>query len=166
MSDTNDLPTTADSQSVACATVCKHRRSVILRAALYTPVVLVLSALGAVAMFPNLADYASPIIGESHCSNCPIRALCSLMGVGQSCPSQSVSENSTLQTPCGAAASAPCGGCKGSQACTSESDSSPSVSVEASADEVTSVQSTIPAEEVSADAFSSSNVVKTESLSN
>jgi hypothetical protein len=51
--------------SVTCAGGCPHGFSGVLRAIVYAPLVLVVGGFAAVAAFPNLAEYATPLIGES-----------------------------------------------------------------------------------------------------
>ena len=64
MSDTKNLPTKIDAKPVACSSGCKSCGKSILRAALYTPLILFFGALAALAMYPDLADYGYPLIGK------------------------------------------------------------------------------------------------------
>lgn len=90
MSDQNNLPVNPDTNSQPQSANCAHSRSHrggLLRAALYTPVVLLLSGLAALATFPELANYAAPMMGDStSCSSggCPIAALASFLTGHQS----------------------------------------------------------------------------------
>lgn len=89
MSDNNIQPTNQDAnaepQITACSTSGKCCNHGLMRAVLYTPIILGLGALAALATFPELANYATPLIGESTkgaCSasadgsyQCPIAAM-------------------------------------------------------------------------------------------
>jgi hypothetical protein len=66
----SDLPSTTpelktEMQKPTCAGGCNHSGGGIMRAVAYTPIVLLAGAMAAIAMFPNLAEYATPLIGES-----------------------------------------------------------------------------------------------------
>ena len=92
MSD-QDIPVTnaennPESQPAVCSTGSK-RRSGLMRVVLYTPVALLLGGLASLAAFPELANYATPLIGES--SSCPIRAALGLSSPTSSCSSMQAS---------------------------------------------------------------------------
>ena len=172
MTHTNESPVSTEaaveSQPAACSSGCKHGRSGLLRAVLYTPIVLILGALGAVAMFPDLAEYASPVIGQSKSCNCPLKAMCAAMGFGESGSSQAAAEASTSSAPCcrnSGMSSMSMGGCQGNSACSSESGACPSASASVSAEEVPTGEVTA-VDEAPADAFAVLNRVESESTSN
>ena len=84
-----------------------RRRSGLVRAVLYAPVVLMLGGLAALATFPELAEFAKPLVGDSSQKyQCPIAAMMAMVnGSGSSCSS----------APCCLSSSAPVafGGCCG-----------------------------------------------------
>ena len=92
MSDTPSHPVNPETpdypEGAVCTAGCGHRHSGMWRAVLYTPVVLILGGLAALATFPELAEYATPLVGDqASCSSqngCPIaacaNALSSAMG--------------------------------------------------------------------------------------
>ncbi len=111
MSNTNDLPTTVNSNPVACSRGCQMCGKGILRAVVYAPVVLILSGLAALAMFPDLADYGYPLIGKpSHtgftgerpCSVEFGNSNCSVPALPGSCafPSNPSASNATESDGC------------------------------------------------------------------
>lgn len=56
---------TPNSTPNACTAGCQHKKGGgLLRAVLYTPVIIVLGGLAALATFPDLAQYASPLIDQ------------------------------------------------------------------------------------------------------
>ena len=79
MSD-NVLPPTnpeanPETPPIVCASGCQHGTSGgLLRAVLYTPVVVMLGGLAALATFPELAQYASPLI--DHLPKSAMNAKC------------------------------------------------------------------------------------------
>ncbi|HEY0980812.1 MULTISPECIES: hypothetical protein [unclassified Schlesneria] len=96
MTNSNDLPNSTDSPSIPTSAKCNQCCPGVMKAVLYTPVILFAGALGAVAMFPDLADYGYPLIGkpsqtgftgESACCagdsyTCPVPAAgCSSQGI-------------------------------------------------------------------------------------
>jgi hypothetical protein len=70
MSDTNPLDTTAalgpetDPATSSCESRL-HRAGPLMRAVIYTPMVLAAGALSAAVVFPELAEYASPLLDVS-----------------------------------------------------------------------------------------------------
>ena len=79
MSDNVLPPTNPEGNSAnppeACASGCQHRTgNGLLRAVLYTPVVIVLGGLAALATFPDLAQYAAPLI--DHLPKSAMNAKC------------------------------------------------------------------------------------------
>jgi hypothetical protein len=111
MSNTNDLPTNVDSNPVACSSGCHMCGNGVLRAVAYAPVVLILSGLAALAMFPDLADYGYPLIGKpSHtgftgerpCSVEFGNSNCSVPSLPGSCaiPSNPSASNATENDGC------------------------------------------------------------------
>lgn len=69
-------------------------RSGILRAMFYAPIVLLTSAFAAVAMFPEIAEYATPLIDLNRAKHCtavvPIEGRCTsqMQELGNTCPTQ------------------------------------------------------------------------------
>ena len=55
----------ATGPAIVCHKCHLGRGASIVRAVLYTPIILAAGALAAVAMFPGLAEYASPLIGPT-----------------------------------------------------------------------------------------------------
>ncbi|WP_010584995.1 hypothetical protein [Schlesneria paludicola] len=152
----------------SCPTGGHCRRSGLMRAVLYTPVVVILSGLAALAMFPELSRYATPLVGDSSSGNisCPISALASRLGCG-SCPSKSSADtvNAVLASAaanqpsgcCSTSAIARFGCCAGATACqaeASEAEESPVTDVAPSTDEAP------------ADAFTAANVDEANTPSN
>ena len=162
MSETNVTPAASDSPAVGAT---PRRGLGVLRAALYAPVVLIVSAMGAVAMFPDLAEYASPLIGNSSGSECtcPIARLAHLIGQGKSagegCSSQAISSGScSAARSCSASAMS-------TEGCCPHSGSCPSTSAETASEPATSLDLTA-VEEVPADAFAAANNVDLDTPSN
>ena len=53
------------STSTTCSTVCQHAgRGFLLRTMIYAPIVLLVGAYAAVGMFPELAEYATPLLQD------------------------------------------------------------------------------------------------------
>ena len=84
MSDAENLPAANDGNPSHCAKSCCARSSMLMRAFLYTPVILSVTGLGAMAMFPGLADHvlgpattscSSTCSSSSGNPNCPIQML-------------------------------------------------------------------------------------------
>lgn len=145
--------TTANPQPDACATGCRTKKSGLYRAVLYTPIALMLSTLAALATFPDLARYASPLIGESCSSqeyNCPIAAVANMMGYGKA--SQTAASGC-----CSGSGMSSFSCCPALTPCSSQS--SESATSELPADSAS-------AEEAPADAFSAANAVEVDSPSN
>lgn len=80
-------------ESTPCHTGCAHRKFGLLRVVMYTPIVLLLSGLAALATFPELAQYASPHVGDASVKyQCPIAAMMAAFGgSGTSCSSSASS---------------------------------------------------------------------------
>ncbi len=115
MSDANDLPMTTDAESATGSTGCHCGKSGgILRAVLYTPIILIIGGLAAVATFPNLAEYATPLIGETHCSSTGMTS-CSSAAMPHSCSSHGHSEQ--MSSPDDSAGSCPSSMTLGSGCC-------------------------------------------------
>ena len=87
MSNKIDLPTTSESNPDACSSGCPACCSSkgLLRAVAYMPVVMVLGALAALAMFPDLADYGYPLIGNPSHTGFTGEHPCSITSGNSSC---------------------------------------------------------------------------------
>ena len=64
-SPSNTPEFTSEPSTITCAGGCHHKRPGLFRAVVYAPFVLVVGTLVAMATFPGLAEYATPLIGES-----------------------------------------------------------------------------------------------------
>jgi hypothetical protein len=64
MSNSYDPRTTAESKPIVFSSGCHSCGKGVLRATVYASVVLILGGLAALAMFPDLADYGYPLIGN------------------------------------------------------------------------------------------------------
>ncbi|MEK6263009.1 MAG: hypothetical protein AABP62_30890 [Planctomycetota bacterium] len=105
MSDTNPLDTTAalgpETKSATSSAGSRwYRSGPLLRAVFYTPMVLAAGALSAAVVFPELSEYASPLLDVSQhgcpfssvaCSAGPVEAPC--CAHSQSCPSSGSTES-------------------------------------------------------------------------
>ncbi len=181
MSDQN-IPAANTEQPAACSKGCQHRGGGILRAAMYTPVVLILGALGALATFPELAEYATPLIGEADCNTCPISAA--LARARQSC---SVSQGCGSSKGCSSSQSSSQEDAMGCCPTSSETSlfvatsklkagrhhrkrngctASTAVVEEPTAEATEAVEPAASADEAPADAISAANVVDIETPSN
>ncbi len=88
MSNTNDLPTTVGSKSGVFGSGCDSCGRGILRAVVFAPVILILGAFAALAMFPDLADYGYPLIGNPSHTGFTGARPCSLAIGSSSCSAQ------------------------------------------------------------------------------
>ena len=157
MSNPNETPATPESKNessgASCAAGCNHRGAGIMRAVLYTPVVLIVGGLAALATFPDLAKYATPLIGDSGEKNsCPLSNLVSAVSGVQCCPSMRAS----------AASAGSC--CSKRSACCSASEESVSESDEPINAELTSVEIEPLGDDQPADAISAVNMVTVNSI--
>lgn len=130
----SDPNSNSNVQAVTCASGCQHKRSGMLRAVLYTPVVLILGGLATLAAFPDLAEYASPLIGHSSSnSQCPLQALMS--GSGGCCARKAMATGSCSSSQAGScsASSMPC--CTFEESSTSAEPANDNLTMNESADE-------------------------------
>jgi len=87
MTEANDLPISPESKAVESSTSCSSCCPGMMKAVLYTPVVLLVGALAAVAMYPDLADYGYPLIGKPSHIGFTGESACSAGRYSTSCPS-------------------------------------------------------------------------------
>jgi hypothetical protein len=169
MSNTNELPTTDESKPIVCSSGCHSCGKGILRAAVYAPVVLIFGALAALAMFPDLADYGYPLIGNPSHTGFTGERPCSIILGNSSCSasvalpgscsfsSNPSSSNSTESSGC-------CPMSRARQISSEANTESPATAEEVSGDFVT--ESTSIIEEIPADATLPLNLVDSEVPSN
>ena len=112
MPNANDLPKADEPMPPVCSRDCYSCGKAMLRAAVYAPVILILGALAALVMFPDLADYGYPLIGnpshigfngEPPCSIPIGKSDCSVQAtLPGSCsfPSNTSASNATERTDC------------------------------------------------------------------
>lgn len=170
MSDQNIPSTNAESNvepQAVCSTGCKNHNSGILRAVLYTPIVLILGGLAALATFPELANYATPLIGESNSQyTCPIAAALGMAGK---------SGCSSMRSSCSSSSQSDSMGCcpamsNATSSCCPSAGASSSASESAAGDDLTNadtpISAPISADDEPADAIAVVNAVDQESPSN
>ena len=165
--------TELNATNASCPTGGHGRRSGLMRAVLYTPVVVLVSGLAALATFPELARYATPLTGESSGGNytCPLSALASRMGCG-SCSSKSSTDLANAVLAMEPASDAPSGCCARAAlarfSCCAQPDACPSSSTTEQSDEADSpvTENAPSADEAPADAFTTANSTASDAPSN
>lgn len=167
MSDEQLQPVSNDTNSAGANG--PRRRSGLMRAVLYTPVAVLLGGLAALATFPELARYATPIVGEapSSSNSCPISALANRMGCG-SCPSKSSADMVNAVLASAASTNAPAACCSTSAvarfSCCGSAESCPTEKSQATESPV--ADSASSAEPLPADAFAAANAEESDTASN
>ncbi len=170
MSENNVSPVTSETQT--CASSCNHRRSGLLRAVLYAPIVLIAGGMASMAMFPGLSEYATPLIGDSagsECS-CPLTRLAKMVGFNsrseQTCSSQGASAGScSASVNEMSAGSCPSQSMSSGTCCPSTGSCPAAAETNSSAEAVPSLDSA-STNELPADAFAAINSVDLETPSN
>jgi hypothetical protein len=161
MPASNSVPTInppdSDAQATACSTSCQSCGSGLLRAMVYTPVVLIVGAMGAVAMFPDLAEYAAPLVSCSSggCSS-QRSAHASLMGLDGSAPAGGCSSSEISSGGC-----CPMSGGARFETISAEADPAEETATTAEPDLAALAPTDVPA-----DATSASNLTEVETASN